>query len=65
MNNVVSENNTVDISKILDDILKDENYKNDDESLFKCVFSRIEPKVIIKIEAGTIILVFRLVLRKV
>ncbi|PIT38675.1 hypothetical protein [Snodgrassella alvi] len=50
MNNVVSENNTVDISKILDDILKDENYKNDDESLFKCVFSRIEPKVIIKIE---------------
>lgn len=48
--NCFASGNNVDISKILDEILKDESYKNDDESLFKCVFSRVEPKITIKIE---------------
>lgn len=53
MNNVVSGNNTVDIDKILSEILNDKNYKKDDESLCNSVFSRIDPKITIKIVGGS------------
>ena len=50
MTNVVSGNNTVDIDKILSEILVDENLNKDDEFLYKCVFDKINAKLIIKIK---------------
>ena len=42
-------NKTVDIDKILNEILNDKNYKEDDEYLCNSVFSRVESKINIKI----------------